>query len=248
MATDKFNGVQLRYELDGTAEVPLVLVHGGWGSHQQWLRVAPGLAQSFRVLSYDRRGHSQSEHPPGQLRIRDNVDDLVALIENLGLAPAYVAGNSYGGSIAMALAGQRPDLLRGVIVHEPPMFSLLSDDPDAAPVLEQVGSELGSVTKRLASGDYVGSAEEFTDTFFAPGEWIQLGTEYQQTAIENAPTVFNELQDPAMLEVDTGPIQAFPGPVQITTGEKSPSLCFCSTTSAEMRPPCHSRKAFTTIS
>ena len=224
MATDSFNDVRLRYELTAAGEVPLVLVHGGWGSHQQWDLVAPGLAESFQVLSYDRRGHSESEHPPGQARVRDNVGDLVALIERLGLAPAYVAGNSLGAAIAFLLAGERPDLLRGVIAHEPPYFSLLADDPAFAPIPEEVGKKLGSVMERIASGDHVGSAEEFTDTFFAPGEWAQLGREYQQTAIENAPTVLNELRDPEALQIEVGSVAVVFCPVLLTTGEKSPPI------------------------
>ncbi len=130
MAIDNFNGVRLRYELTSTGEVPLVLVHGGWGSYHQWDLVVLGLAESFRVLTYDRCGHSESEHPPAQARVRDNVGDLAALIERLGLAPAYVAGNSLGALIALLLAGERPDLLRGVIVHEPAPFSLLASEGD----------------------------------------------------------------------------------------------------------------------
>ena len=55
--------------------------------------------------------------------------DLAALIEHFGLAPAWVIGNSFGGSITLRLAGERSDLLRGVMVHEPPLFSLVADDP-----------------------------------------------------------------------------------------------------------------------
>jgi pimeloyl-ACP methyl ester carboxylesterase len=96
MAIDTFNNVRLRYELTSDGDVPLVLVHGSWGSHQQWVSVASSLSQSFRVLSYDRRGHSESERPTGQGSVREDVADLIALIETLGLAPAWVAGNSFG--------------------------------------------------------------------------------------------------------------------------------------------------------
>ena len=66
MATLEVNGVRLFYELQGTGAVPLVLVHGSWNSHHAWDLVAPRLAEVFRVLTYDRRGHSQSERPTGQ--------------------------------------------------------------------------------------------------------------------------------------------------------------------------------------
>ncbi len=122
MAIDSFNGVRLCYELTATRDVSLVLVHGSWGSHQQWSDVTPELSKSVRVLSYDRRGHSESDCPSGQGSVRGDVADLAALIESLGLAPAYVAGNSFGSSIALRLAGEHPDLVRGVILHEPPLL------------------------------------------------------------------------------------------------------------------------------
>ena len=87
MATAKVNGVRLFYELNGTGEVPLLLVHGSWDSHHDWDLVVPRLADSFRVLTYDRRGHSKSERPAGPGSVREDVADLAALIEHLELEP-----------------------------------------------------------------------------------------------------------------------------------------------------------------
>jgi pimeloyl-ACP methyl ester carboxylesterase len=51
MPTANVNSVQLFYELSGTGEIPLVLVHGSWTSHRNWDLVVPLLAESFGVLS-----------------------------------------------------------------------------------------------------------------------------------------------------------------------------------------------------
>jgi pimeloyl-ACP methyl ester carboxylesterase len=53
----KANGIGLYYELKGSGE-PVVLVHGSWGDATSWRFVVTGLAERFRVLAYDRRGHS----------------------------------------------------------------------------------------------------------------------------------------------------------------------------------------------
>src|SRR5712675_530062 len=160
MTTARINGVRLFYEVSGNGEIPLVLVHGSWGSHHNWDMVVPKLAEAFRVLTYDRRGHSESERPTGQGSVREDVADLGALIEHLGLGPAWVAGNSFGASITLRLASERPDLLRGIAAHEPPLFSLLAKDPSLAPMLDEVGKMLGAVVERIASGDHAGAAEE----------------------------------------------------------------------------------------
>ena len=81
MATATVNGVELFYEMSGSGDIPIVVVHGSWSSHHNWDRVVPGLAKSFRVLAYDRRGHSQSQRLTGQGSVREDVADLAALIE-----------------------------------------------------------------------------------------------------------------------------------------------------------------------
>jgi pimeloyl-ACP methyl ester carboxylesterase len=182
------------------------------------------LAESFRVVTYDRRGHSQSERPPEQGSIRQDVADLAALIGHLGLGPAWVAGNSFGASITLRLAAERSDLFRGVIVHEPPLFSLLVNDPSIAPMIEEAGKRMGAVVARIASGDHAGAAEQFVETVaLGPGTWAQLSPELQQTFITNAPTFLDEAHDPEQLAFDLEWIRAFHHPSLLTTGDQSPS-------------------------
>ena len=52
------NGVRIAYEVTGDSDVPLVVVHGAWGTLSNWDLVVPELARQFRVVAYDRRGHS----------------------------------------------------------------------------------------------------------------------------------------------------------------------------------------------
>src|SRR5918995_198084 len=107
------NGVRLSYELAGDGSVPLVLVHGSWVSRHSWETVVPSLARDFRVLTYDRRGHSGSERLTTQGSVHEDVADLAALLEHLQMGPAFVVGNSLGGSIALRFAAQHPRHVRG---------------------------------------------------------------------------------------------------------------------------------------
>jgi pimeloyl-ACP methyl ester carboxylesterase len=119
----RVNGVDLFYELTGSGD-PLVLVHGSWVDHNSWQFVVPDLARSFRVLTYDRRGHSLSERPLGQGSRREDEEDLAALMEALDLAPAYVVGNSFGGSIALGPGAweQLPEEVRRRTMNNAPTF------------------------------------------------------------------------------------------------------------------------------
>jgi pimeloyl-ACP methyl ester carboxylesterase len=206
-------------------KVPLVLVHGSWDSHNDWGLVVPRLADSFRVLTYDRRGHSKSERPTGQGSVREDVADLAALIEHLGLVPAWVVGNSFGASITLRLAGERPKLFRGLIGHEPPLLSLLGDDPSLVALLKEVEQRIGAVVERIASGDHAGAAEQFVETVaLGPGMWAQVPPELQQTHIENAPTFLDEASDPEHFAFDLESIRGFSQPALLTLGDQSPPI------------------------
>jgi pimeloyl-ACP methyl ester carboxylesterase len=223
MATVMVNGVRLFYELHGTGDTPLVLVHGSWVSHHSWDLVVPSLAESFRVLVYDRRGHSESQRLTAQGSVREDVADLAALIETLGLGPAWVVGNSFGASITMRLAGERAELFRGLVAHEPPLFGLLADDPAMAPMLEEVENRIGAVVERIASGDHAGAAERFVETVaLGPNTWAQLPPDFQQTLIENAPTFLDETNDPEDLAFDLEWVKGFSPPSLLTSGDRSP--------------------------
>lgn len=223
MATAIVNGVRLFYELTGTGTVPLVLVHGSWDSHHDWDLIVPRLSDAFRVLTYDRRGHSQSDRPLEQGSVREDVADLAALIERLGLMPAWVLGNSFGASIALRLASERADLFRGIIAHEPPLFSLLADDPSLLPMLEDVQRNIRSVAERIVSGDHAGATEQFVEAVaLGPGTWATVPPDIQQGMIENAPTFLDEANDPDQFTFDLNWLSSFSKPALLTLGDQSP--------------------------
>ena len=135
--------------------------------------------------------------PTGPGSVREDVADLATLIEHLGLVPAWVVGNSFGASITLRLAGERPELFRGLIGHEPPLLSLLSDDPALAPLVEEVDQRISAVVDRIASGDHAGAAEQFVETVaLGPGTWTSMPIEFRQTLIENASTFLERRQQP----------------------------------------------------
>ena len=110
MPTHKINGINLYYQIAGTTGEPLVLVHGSWGDHHNWDLVVPELSKTFRVLTYDRRGHSKSERLNEQGNLEEDASDLIALIEYLDLSPIHVVGNSRGASIVLRTAMGKPSL------------------------------------------------------------------------------------------------------------------------------------------
>ena len=149
------NGTRLFYELSRSGD-PLVLVHGSWVDHKDWQLIVPGLTKSFRVHTYDRRGHSLSERPLGPGSRREDEEDLAALIEALDLAPAHVAAHSFGASTALGLAARRPDLFRSLLVHEAPLMGIVADDAKLRPLMKELQDGFESVLGQLRAGDIAG--------------------------------------------------------------------------------------------
>lgn len=215
------NRVRIYHEATGSGD-PLVLVHGGWGDHGSWRLVLEELARSHQVVTYDRRGHSQSDRSTGQGIIRAHEDDLAALMEQLGIAPAHVVGNSIGASIALRLAGRRPELFRSICAHEPPALELLRGDPATEALYDDHVTKLSAVEQRLAAGDMEGGARLFFETVaFGPGAWEQLPEESRRTFVTNAPTFLEEMRDPEQLRIDLDGLARFPHPTLLTNGDES---------------------------
>jgi pimeloyl-ACP methyl ester carboxylesterase len=200
-----------------------VLVHGSWGDHHNWDAVAPALSERFRVVTYDRRGHSRSPRPSTQGSQLEDAMDLAALIEALGLAPAHVVGNSFGAATTLRLAAERPELFRSLVAHEPPLFGLLADDPAMQGPLAAVSDRVGKVAELLRAGDDEGGARRFIESVvFGPGAWDTLPPEARATFVSNAPTFLDEQRDPGGITLDLEALASFSRPMLLSRGGKSP--------------------------
>jgi pimeloyl-ACP methyl ester carboxylesterase len=194
---------------------PLVLIHGGWTDHSTWSRLVAPLTGSFRVIRYDRRGHSRSERSASHPTRRRHEDDLAAIIERLDCAPANLAGTSYGALVALALAGRRPDLVRSVVAHEPPALALMPM-PDVEALFDSVRDEI------LAGNPAAATRRFFEDAVLGPGGWDLVPEPVRRAAIANAQTYVDMLADPAWGALDADAVARFTGPVLITYGDTGP--------------------------
>ncbi len=201
---------------------PLVLVHGGWSDRHNWQTVAPALARSFRVVAYDRRGHGSSKGvSPGPRRAQE--DDLAGLIESLG-GSAFVAATSFGASIALGVAARRPDLVRGLVAHEPPLISVALSEGESRPQLEAVEATAREVAARVVRGDAIGAARQFVEEVaLGPGAWDLLPAPLQQTMVDSAPAFVAEQADPAWADIDLDALGNLGPPLLLTRGDMSPA-------------------------
>ncbi|RPJ53627.1 MAG: alpha/beta hydrolase [Acidobacteria bacterium] len=222
MPTSVINGVGIYWERHGQSGPPLVLVHGSWSDHNDWNRVVPPLATSYRVFGYDRRGHSQSERVPFGSVIQEDADDLASLIRTLALEPAHVIGASFGGVIALRLATQQPALFASLSIHEPPLIGVLEDHP-AFPAFTYT---VGQVAVDLRAGKLEEAARRFVENVaLGPGAWDALKADTRELFLANALTFVDEVEEPDSLRpVGFERLAAFGHPVLVTNGTESPAF------------------------
>jgi pimeloyl-ACP methyl ester carboxylesterase len=96
----RVNGVRLAYRLEG-AGVPVIFVHGESYSHELWNEQRDAFSERYFFLSYDRRGHGQSEDPRTGYSETAHAEDLDALMRHFGMPNAHFVVNSRGGAIIL---------------------------------------------------------------------------------------------------------------------------------------------------
>lgn len=115
MATVEVNGINIEYEVQG-AGAPLVLIAGLGYDRWMWHKMVPGLAQHFRVITYDNRGVGGSDKPPGPYSAQLLAADLAGLLDALDVAKTAVMGHSMGGFVAQAFVLAHPQRVTKLIL------------------------------------------------------------------------------------------------------------------------------------
>ena len=106
--------MKLHYQLIGTGRT-IVIIHGLFGSSDNWRAMAKQLSQWAQVITIDLRNHGQSPHNDQQ-DYPLMVNDLLELFDDLGIEKAHIIGHSIGGKVAMAFAAAYPQRLNKLMV------------------------------------------------------------------------------------------------------------------------------------
>lgn len=106
---------ELHYEETGRG-APLLLVSGLNGVGSFWDRQVPDFARDFRVIVHDHRGTGKSSHSRIRYSVEQMADDVLRLMDGLGIAAAHLVGHSTGGAIGQVLAQDHPDRLLSLVL------------------------------------------------------------------------------------------------------------------------------------
>lgn len=140
------DGISLHVAEDGDpAAPPLLLLHGITSSGATWNWIVPELAERYRVLRLDFRGHGASDRAPGAYTLDGYVGDAAAVIEQAAGRECVVIGHSLGGATAAVLTQRHADLVVAAVMEDPPLMPPVGNGPEAgAGVLPEDSSLLQS--------------------------------------------------------------------------------------------------------
>lgn len=144
------DGVELFCSDQGSGR-PVLLIHAAGADSTTWGDIATTLRSRCRVIAYDRRGYSRSS-PAGKPTLAQHGTDAAAILERLECGPAVVVALSAGATIALQLAVSRPELVTGMVLHEPPFHG------KRHPSVSAIGAIIRM--QRLAKGGRVADAAE----------------------------------------------------------------------------------------
>lgn len=107
---------KLHYTVHGAGEPTVVLTHGISASAATWRFQVPALSQLCRTVTWDLRGHGESESPPGPYAIADLAADLRQVADDIGADRIVPLGHSAGGAVALRFALDYPDRCRALVL------------------------------------------------------------------------------------------------------------------------------------
>lgn len=137
---------QLHLRRTGGNKPPLVLLHGLTSTSETWTRTAEVFKDDYDVIAFDARGHGLSDRSGGQFTEQDRVDDLLGVLDALGLERVTLIGHSMGGLTAAQFAAQHPERLRALVLEDPAFVTLT---PEQRAQREEMGRKFAPQIERL---------------------------------------------------------------------------------------------------
>lgn len=220
----RVNGVELHYVERGRGE-PLILLHGGQGDYRTWGPQMEAFSRRYRVISYSRRYNYPNDNPlsANYRSAFSDADDLAAFIRHLKLGHVRLVGTSAGALTALVLATEHPDMVRSLVLAEPPVHRWAKDDPKGEALYKEFMASIWEpAAAAFKAGDDLGAMRILVDGFGGAGRFDGLSPEGRAVAMQNS-----RFFKAATLSADPFPslskdkVRRLDMPVLIVTGEKT---------------------------
>jgi hypothetical protein len=157
----------LDYEIRGDGE-PVLLIHGAHISDSYRALAADPSLKAFRKITYCRRGYGASEHHTGPYSITRTAQNALALLDQLDIECAHIAGHSSGGVVALQMALAAPQIVRSLVLLEPALMMV----PSATAFFASVSPAI----EKYSAGDVAAAVATFLAIFGRDWRDTILGT------------------------------------------------------------------------
>jgi 3-oxoadipate enol-lactonase len=154
----KANNISISYRINGKGD-NFVLIHGAGDNLNMWDHQISVFSESYRVITYDVRGHGDTESPETEYTMSLLSEDLYQFMKEITVKSAYFLGYSMGGRLALNLAIEHPEMVKALILANSPVGLM----PPEAIEGRQMMLEL------LEKGDFKMAVELMTANAFSPG-------------------------------------------------------------------------------
>lgn len=143
------------------AKTPVVFIHGFPFSQDMWRPQIEGLQADFHLVTYDNRGHGKNPAGDGQFMLEFFVDDLISVLDTIGVQKAVLCGLSMGGYIALRAVERNPDRVQALVLAD----TRAEADSNEAKIKRAAGIQT------VKEKGVAAFAEGFLKSAFAPGSF-----------------------------------------------------------------------------
>ena len=182
------NDIQIHYSRTGGEKPQILLLHGFTDNGLVWTPVARALAQDYDLIMPDARGHGLSTGPEKGFSVDLLVSDAAAVIHALDLQQPYVLGHSMGAHSAASLTSRYPELVRALLLEDPPWSRTVAPKPLAQDELTKLENERYTQMQELQAKPF---AERVATILKEQPNWSEEEAQLLARANEQFdPTVF----------------------------------------------------------
>ena len=246
------NGVTLAYREQGSG-ASVVFVHGTACDLRIWDNQLGPCGEAFRAVAYSRRYARPNEDipPDADDQMLPHVEDLIAFLREIDAVPVHLVGSSWGGFISLLTAIREPEMLRSLVLLEPPVLPLFMGSPPSpakllktfvrrprtALALIQFGSGAQKAQAAFKKGQDEQAMRIFIEAVSGHGAWEQTPEPMQRMMRENLTTARAQLLGAGFPPLGDDDVRGVRTPTLLLQGAQSPPfLKLASERLAELLP------------
>ena len=233
------NGAALAYREQGGGE-PVVFVHGSADDLRSWDQQLPAIGASYRAIAYSRRYARPNEdiEPDADNQTLPHVDDLVTFLRVMDATPAHLVGHSWGALICLLTAIRHPQVVRSLVLQEPPVLSLFMSTrprptellrlfvrrPRTARVILSFAVKTALPAERaFRQGDDEAALQAYALGLLGKDTWRRIPKERKQQAFENVLSLRTQVLGAGFPPLSDDDVRGVQAPTLLMTGARSPA-------------------------